>query len=215
MPVITIRGQFGSGAPEIGKLVAAKLHLDYIDREIIAEVAHRLRRPKESIEQKEVPPSSFWAKIADVLGHSSTPATGYSNVYLPVWEIPVEDSTYLVGLESVIKELAVSQSIVIQGRGSQFILKDYPSATHILVMAPFELRLKRIMESMKVNEEVAKKEIERFDSSHREFAKRYFKTELENPLHYDIVINTKNTNFEMASLIIAEAINLKITHRVN
>ena len=50
-------------------------------------------------------------------------ATG---AYVPVWEIPLDDTSYLVGLESVIKELASSQSIVIRGRGSQFILKDYP-----------------------------------------------------------------------------------------
>lgn len=211
MAVITIRGQLGSGAPEIGKLVAAKLHLDYIDREIIEEVAHRLRWSKESIEKKEMPPGTFWSKIADALGHSYAPTTGYPNAYLPVWEVPLEDSSYLIGLESVIKELAATQSIVIQGRGSQFILKDYPGAIHILVIAPFELRLKHLMENMKVNEEVAKKEIEHFDSSHREFTKRYFKAELENPLHYDMVINTKNTSFEIASSIIAEAINLKIS----
>ena len=41
MPVITIRGKLGSGAPEIGKLVAESLHIDYIDREIIA---HNIRR---------------------------------------------------------------------------------------------------------------------------------------------------------------------------
>ena len=35
MSVVTIRGRLGSGAPEIGKLVADKLHADYVDREII------------------------------------------------------------------------------------------------------------------------------------------------------------------------------------
>ncbi len=209
MPVITIRGQLGSGAPEVGKLVATKLHLDYIDREIIAEVAHRLRWSKQGIENKEMPPGTFWAKIADALGHSYIPATGYPGVHLPVWEVPLEDSSYLMGLNSVIKELAANQSIVIRGRGSQFILKDYPGASHILIIAPFDLRLKRVMESMNLNEESARKEVERFDSSHREFIKRYFKAEVENPLDYDMVINTQKTSFETAASIIAETINLK------
>jgi shikimate kinase len=38
MPVITIRGKMGSGAPEIGRKIASILKIDYIDREIIAEV---------------------------------------------------------------------------------------------------------------------------------------------------------------------------------
>jgi cytidylate kinase len=38
MPVITIRGQLGSGAPEIANRVAERLHIDYVDREIIADL---------------------------------------------------------------------------------------------------------------------------------------------------------------------------------
>ena len=60
MPVITIRGTLGSSAPEIGKLVAEKLHIDYVDREIIAEIAERLRRPDYDVAAKEMPPGG-WA----------------------------------------------------------------------------------------------------------------------------------------------------------
>ena len=56
MPLITIRGTLGSGAPEIGKQIAARFHIDYVDREIIAEIAERLKRPKYDVEAKEMPP---------------------------------------------------------------------------------------------------------------------------------------------------------------
>jgi len=55
MPVITIRGTLGSSAPEIGKLVAEKLHIDYVDREIIAEIAERLRRQIIRSRRKKCP----------------------------------------------------------------------------------------------------------------------------------------------------------------
>jgi hypothetical protein len=45
MPVITIRGQYGSWSAEIGELIARKLNIDYVDREIIAGVTERLRQP--------------------------------------------------------------------------------------------------------------------------------------------------------------------------
>lgn len=41
MPVVTIRGQLGSGASEIGREVANRLHVDYVDREVIAEALGR------------------------------------------------------------------------------------------------------------------------------------------------------------------------------
>jgi hypothetical protein len=70
MSVVTIRGHLGSGAPEIGKKVADRLHIDYIDREIIADVAQRLKWPKEGIAYKEMPPGTLLGRIAEALGHS-------------------------------------------------------------------------------------------------------------------------------------------------
>ncbi len=213
MPVITIRGQLGSGAPEIGRLVADKLHADYVDREIIARVAELLKERKEDVAEKEMPPGSLLGRIAEALGRGYAVGGGssseYEGVYLPAWEIPLDDTRYLAGLESVIKELAGSQSIVIRGRGSQFILKDYPGAFHVLVVAPLGLRVKRVMDDMKVDEQAARKEIARSDSSRREFIKRYFKAELEDPVNYDLVINTEHLSFETAASVVVGAVPLK------
>lgn len=214
MSIVTIRGQLGSGASEIGKLVADRLHIDYVDREIIAEISERLKWSKQGIAEKEMPPGSFRGRILEALSHAY-PGAGYTGVYArayaPTWEIPLDDTSYLAGLESVIKELAASSSIVIRGRGSQFILKDYPGVLHVLVVAPLEIRLKRVMESLELDEKHAEKEIERFDSSRREFTKRYFKAELENPENYDLVINTEHLSFDSAASIVVGALPLKVT----
>ena len=198
MSIVTIRGQLGSGAPEIGRLVADKLNTDYVDREIIAEVAERLKWSKQGIAEKELPPATLGGRILEALGRSGAD----QGVYLPAWEIPPDDPLYLAGLESVIKELAGSGSFVIRGRGSQFILRDFPDAFHVLVVAPLALRVKRIMEDMQLDDKAATKEVERFDSSRREFTKRYFHAELEDPLNYDLVINTQRLIFEDAASII-------------
>jgi cytidylate kinase len=215
MSVITIRGQMGSGAPEIGKRVADQLHIDYVDRGIIAGVAARLNYPEQKIEKQEMPPATLFTRIVDALGHSYPPAAGSGGInmpmpmYLPASEIPLDDISYLTGLESVIKELAASQSIVIRGRGSQFILKDYPGAFHVFVVAPLTIRVNRVMGGRKLDEKAAKQEINRFESSRREFIKRYFKAELEDPIHYDLVINTEHLSFEDAASIIIDALSLR------
>ena len=69
MSLITIRDLLGSGAPEIGKLAADRLHVDYVDREIIASVAARLNRQEQEVTEKEMPPSSLLGRIAKVLQH--------------------------------------------------------------------------------------------------------------------------------------------------
>jgi cytidylate kinase len=206
MPVITIRGQYGSGSAEIGELVARKLNIDYVDREIIAGVAERLRRTNTSIAEKEMPPSTLLGRIAEAMTQTACFGDNISaGVYLPLCEIPLNDTQYRSGLEYVIKELAGSQSIVIRGRGSQFILKDFPGVFHVLIVAPIEARTKRVMNRMKIGETDARKEITRFDEGSREFVKRYFKENIADPIHYDIVINTKSLSMESAASIIVNA----------
>jgi cytidylate kinase len=126
------------------------------------------------------------------------------------WEIPIDDKLYLQTLKMVITQLAKSQAIVIRGRGSQFILKDFPGAFHVLVVAPIDLRVKRVMEKMKLDEEKAKIEIKRSDSYHHEFTRRYFHTETENPLDYDLVVNTERITIEEATSLVVNAVHLGI-----
>ena len=203
MPIVTIRGQMGSGAHEIGRQVAAGLHADYIDREIIAEIAEHLRRTKEGVAGKEMPPGTIWGRLVEALGRSGSIEAA---AYLRPEEIPIDDGSYLAGLKSVMKELAKNELIVIYGRGSQFILKDKPGILHVSIVAPLGIRLKRVMESRKIDGEEAKKEIERDDSSRREFARRYFRADLEDPLNYTLVINTEYVGFDAAASIIVNAI---------
>jgi cytidylate kinase len=207
MPVITIRGQYGSWTAEIGELIARKLNIDYVDREIIAGLAERLRRPSAIVADKEMPPSTLLGRIAEAMSQTACLGDGNNaGLYLPLYEMPLNDTNYLSGLEHVIKELAASQSIVIRGRGSQFILKDFPGAFHVLIVAPIEMRVKRVMERLKLNEEDARKEIARIDDGNREFVKRYFQADIADPINYDIVINTNRLSIEGTASIIVDAV---------
>lgn len=210
MALVTIRGDLGSGAPEIGRQIADLLQADYVDRKIIAEVAARLGREEQDVIEKEMPPSSLLGRIAEALERSVSFDVGFEGAYLPAWQIPLDNTRYFQTLESVIKELARSPSpLVILGRGGQFILKDHPHALHVQMVAPFELRLQRRMQERKLDREAAKREITRFDNSSREFIKRYFQAELDDPANYDLVINSEHLSFQAAASIAAQALSFK------
>jgi cytidylate kinase len=209
MSLVSIRGQLGSGPTEIGRKIAETLHADYVDREIIAEVAARLHRQEQDVLEKESPPSSLLDRIAEALQRSLPFGEGFEGAYLPAWKIPLDDIRYFQMLESVVKDLARSPSLVIQGRGSQFILKNDPRVFRVQIVATLEQRIKRVMEELKLSPEAAKQEIARFESGAREFVKRYFRVEVEDPKYYDLVINTERIGFEAASSIIVDAISFK------
>ncbi len=199
--MITIRGQLGSGAPEIGRLIADELQIGYVDREIIAEVAERLQRDEREVIRKEMPPGTLLGRIAEALTSSAVGDTFYGGAYLPTEYIPVGDTSYVKALEVVIRELANGPPLVIRGRGSQIILKDHPGALHVLVVAPFEVRLDRVMHDHAIDGEAARREISHFDTSRHEFVKRYFQADVEDPLLYDLVLNTGRLSFEAAASV--------------
>ena len=209
MSLVTIRGQLGSGASEAGRQIADRLQANYVDREIIAEVAARLHREEREVIAKEMPPGSFLGRIAAALGTSYALGDGMAGAYLPVGEIPLDNTRYLQALESVVRELVQSQPLVILGRGSQFILKGYPGILHVLAVAPIEVRVERVMRDRRLDQEAAKLEILRYDNSLREFFKRYFKAEPEDPVHYDLVINTGRFSFQAAASIVVDALSFK------
>ncbi len=210
MPVITIRGTMGSLAPDIGRLVAEKIGGDYVDREIIAHVAERLDLEHEHVIAKEEPPGSVWGRIAHALERSMAYGGSISGVYAPAWQVPVGDAHYVETLTAVIKELAEDPAIVIRGRGSHIILKDHPTAFHVLVVAPLETRIRRIMDELKLDRESARKEVERFDSSRRTFVKRYFGVELEDCAWYHLTINTEHLSVDSAARIIVDAAAMRV-----
>ncbi len=209
MPVVTIRGKLGSGAPEVGRRVAEKLHIDYIDREIIAEVASRLNLHEQEVIAKEMPPTTLRERIEEALQRGYATGVGIQGAYLPISQIPLDDTRYLEALTKLITELSDGPSCVIYGRGSQFILRNHPHTINVSVVAPFKVRLKRVMDIMKLNEDKAKQEMARFDNSAREFHKRLFGAEMEDPTCYDLVVNTERFGYEMASSMILESLRLK------
>jgi cytidylate kinase len=209
MPVITIRGPFGSQSPEIGELIAQKLGIDYVDRKIIADVAEQLRTSSQAVAEKEMPPSTLLGRIAEAIRSNYAFDSGYLDMYMPLSDFPLDDKNYLAGLQHVIKEMAKCQSIVIRGRGSQFILKDFPGAFHVSIVAPLEYRIKRVMAEMKTDEKRAREELKQFDNSIHEFMKRYFRAEIDDPACYDLVINTGHFSVEAAAAIVVGALPLK------
>ena len=65
------------------------------------------------------------------------------------------------------------------------------------------------MKNLRLDQESAKQEIARFDRSRRESIRRYFQAELEDPVFYDLTLNTGNLGFEAAAAMAVDALSFK------
>ncbi len=205
MAVVTVRGRHGAMAHDIGQLLAEELHAEYADGEIIRELARRLETDPTTIALREFPRRGPLARLEEVVRRmaATEPAVELTPAAPPVL---LSDDHYVEGLRDVIGRLAQLRSVVIMGRGSQFILRSDPRAFHVFVTAPLEVRIQRTMQALEVDADTARKEIERVDTGRKEFARRYFKSKWDDSASYHLTVNTGGLSVESAVRVIVRAI---------
>jgi cytidylate kinase len=233
MPIVTISGNTGSGATEIGRMVAQKLGFDYVDREILTEAARALGVSERTLAGRDdrSPPPTLRERLAsffqDFLERSAVAgaadplmATGgletlMAATYREAAALPavgreeLTDSRYKEAITTIMNGLAVKGDVVIIGRGSQAILRDRPDTLHVAVTAPLAVRVQRIAERDNVPLEKAKGIVEESDKGRQDYHHKYFKIDPMNVDLYDIAVNTGCLTYDEVAQLIVAALHCK------
>jgi len=105
----------------------------------------------------------------------------------------------------VIATIGKHGNTVILGRGANFILPR-EEILRIRVVAPLAVRVKNIADWLKVSFEEAKEYIQKIDLERKDFIKKYFKADIDNPENNDLVINLEKLSIETAIEIVKAAL---------
>lgn len=222
MPVVTVSGQSGTGAREIGRLAAELLHLDYVDQEILVESARELGVPVESVVTHDERTESLGERLGGMLRRflersavagANDPMLGpggldvlLARTYSEAAEgedLPeVSDDSYIKTLTAIIHHVADDGNVLIMGRGSQVILRDWPGVTHVLCVAKRKHRVSVISERDGIPVEEAEKRVEEADRGRGGFHQKFFKVNVDDPSLYHIVVNTGLISQEEAAQMI-------------
>ena len=224
MPVVTINGHFGCGAPEIGMEVARVLDLEYVDRLIIAEAANRLGATEDAVAERERRALTRVDRIArflqSALERSAAAGTGgdpyfgpglgtmLGREYLEVTREPItradelDDQKFIEVTMAVIQEIAQSGNAVVLGRASNMILKELPDSLHVNLVATLEHRVPIVAASEQISEEQARDLISRWDKARDDYFSKFFKVNADDPIHYDMVLSTERIGHDKAAAII-------------
>jgi cytidylate kinase len=231
MPIVTMSGTIGSGPREVGRLAAEILGIDYVDRQIMVDAARRLGVSAEALAERDERCTGFRERLANMLRtfleRSATAgledplvASGglevllgrsYAEMGAEVGSSTQEldDTVYMEAVSAIISELGQKGDIVIVGRGSQVILKELPTALHVLTHAPLELCARRIVERDKLTPEEASKAVHESDSGRAAFHRKFFKVDVNDPRLYGLVIDTSRIPYAAAAEIVAVAARAK------
>jgi cytidylate kinase len=224
MAVLTLSGQPGTGARDVGRLVAQHLQLDYIDQEILVEAARALGVPMESVVPFDERTASLGERLASMLRRflERSAAAGPADPMLGAGGLDtllsrtyaeaaadesreLSDERYVRALTDIARDLARHDGVLILGRGSQVILADWPGAFHALLIAPLGKRIEAFAAREDISADEAAKRVQEHAKGRAAFHRKFFKIEVDDPCHYHLVLNTACLSTEAAAEIIANA----------
>jgi cytidylate kinase len=98
--------------------------------------------------------------------------------------------TLLRQTEETILRLASEGNVILIGRGANLITRHLDHVFHVRLVGSLEKRVKHYQESRGLTKEEAAKLIRDEDRGRRRYFKRYFQQDLDDPLLYNLVLNT-------------------------
>jgi cytidylate kinase len=207
--VVTIARQFGSGGSEIGHILAQESELNYVDQEIIDEVARRLGVKVQQAAHQDERTAGLVGHILEAMQSSNPFSVNYSTLFGEN-RVPAQsrDLAYLRLTQKVVLEMATQGNAVIVGRGSQFLLHNAPRTLHIYVFAPLPYRIANVMQRFQLDHAQAEALIERRDYEHDMYLRHNYGTDGHQPGLYHLLINTGLFSFELAANLIKQALPL-------
>lgn len=182
--VITINREAGSGGRTVGSKVAEKLGVPFYDKALIQSLMEKYNLSVEEIESLKGRKHDWWSEFKRVVGLEHT-LTG-SVVDNPDM---YNAADIFRGEVEILKGIAESESCVIAGRSGFFVFEDHPNHLSILITAPYEHRIQRLMTKQGITEEEAKKVIREIDTSRENYIKKFTGSTRYDTRNYDLVIN--------------------------
>ncbi len=199
--VVTIAREYGSGGAELGRLVAAKLGWELLDRQLVDRVARIAGLDPKTAASLDERAHRWWQFALAGVSHGAL----YS--YSAPDCLGVIDESSVHGLTMrLIQRAADSGKCVIVGRGAQAFLQGRTDVFNVLAYAPVEERARRLRARHGDCSDVHAL-IRQMDGQRAKYVREYYGRDWLDRTLYDLCINTA-LGLEVAAELITTAIGL-------
>lgn len=179
MNVIAISETMGSRGVEIAGMVATALGYEFADHEIIAKAADRFGEAPTDVARALDDKPTLWERLRET------------------------QHRYMAYVEATLLEMAAGGRVVLVGRGAAFVLGRFSHVLRVRITAPEALRATRMRESQGLTDEGAADWIHDSDSERSSRLKFLYNRDWDDPLLYDLLLNTERIDVARGAEIIA------------
>jgi cytidylate kinase len=195
---VTISRQAGCGAVMVAEKLANYLQekaptpgvkWTIFDRQLMAKV----------LEDHNMP-----ACLAEFLPEDRTSAV--QNLLADIFNTLPSENKMLKQIAETVFHLAELGNVIIVGRGANIVTARLPRVLHVRLVADLEDRIERVCHEYNKTPTEARHYCLEEDPARTRYMKTYFKTDINDPLHYHLVINTSRFDFETTARMIGETL---------
>ena len=195
---VTISRQAGSGAHAVAEELATLLQAQtpkeacpwtIFDRNLVGKVLQEHNLP-ECV--AKFMPEDRTSEIADTMEE-------LFGLHPPSWLLVRK-------VTETILHLAELGNVILIGRGAAVVTAGLSHVFHVRLVSALERRVQRIQELNHLSKEAALRFIHEEDRGRERYLKKYFKTDVDDPLLYDLMINTDRISHNQAARLIADAV---------
>jgi cytidylate kinase len=196
LSTICISHATGAAGREVGRLVAERLSLAYVDDEVIAEAAEWAELDPQLVADAERR-KSLVGRLLGSIGAQPSPrlTPGEVSRALP-------SDTDLRGLITRTVATYVRQGgCVIVAHAASFVVEP-GEALRVLVTASTSTRVERLSQERGIDATEAAQVLRAEDVGRSDYLKRFYGVERELPTHYDLVVNSDAVSAATAAAVI-------------
>jgi cytidylate kinase len=121
--------------------------------------------------------------------------------------ISVPATTRILDMTRTIITLARLGHVIFVGRAAHVITARFPRAVHVRVIGSLERRIERLVEEKQSSRTDAIAEIKQLDYQRSHFVSSHFRSDLDDPTCYDMILNTDRVSVEESARMIAQLVS--------
>ena len=175
--MITINRLYGSNGRQLGQILAQELGIHYYDKELIRIASEKKGIPYDELLKVDEKRASQWRY----------PVEDPMQMQPQYRFFPMNDVLFQTESE-IIESLAEKEDCVIIGRCANHILKDKCSS--VFIHAPFEYRVKTVMNRLDRTEKSARAMIRKIDKERRSYYEYFTDERWLDMSQYDLCIDS-------------------------
>ena len=181
--VITINRQFGTGGHKIGVLLAERLGVKLLDKQVLKALADHFGVSEEAVKKLEARNNSWKDDFTNFYQSYMS-----ENVYRGASQEITSKELFDAQAE-VIRKIAAEESCVVVGRCGFDIFRNHPNALKIFVHSNDDVRIRRIVRKYDVTPGDAKMMIVDNDYTRELYTKTFTGTEWYDARNYDLTLD--------------------------